>query len=134
MGVDLRGYDAGVRRYTEQTVPNKVRDLRDAAAFEAVATVVRMTIVDTGRAKGNWQVTAGQPAEGHTEDTDKSGAATLGAAQAAVSAARNPWTPIWLHNGLPYIKNMDLGLKNFSRTGALHMVDAAVARVRRMFR
>lgn len=82
-----------------------------AATLHALRDVVLATRVDTGRARGNWQVGEGAPPEGH----DPGAYAPVGrgvpggrardpvaegATQVAAATGRDI---IWLHNGVPYI-------------------------------
>lgn len=78
-----------------------------AAALYALGSVVLGTRVDTGRARGNWQVTEGEPAIGYDPARfDQAGRLgnmdALSEGQAAVlnTSGRDI---IWLHNGVPYI-------------------------------
>ena len=52
-------------------IPGKVSALQKKIVLEALKRIVERTPVDTGRARGNWQVTIGTPARGVVEDSDK---------------------------------------------------------------
>jgi hypothetical protein len=134
MSDDIRSFELGLDRFVRQTVPQRVKDVRNALALEAHSGVINMTIYDTGRARANWQVTVGSPAEGETDDTDTGGAATIAKGAATIASATDPFAPIWLHNGLPYIRPMNDGTHNFVKVGAIRMVETTVDRLRRMMR
>lgn len=80
-------------------------------ALQALGDVVLGTRVDTGRARGNWQVAESAPPEGHDPTAfDPSGRGVPGGSardpiaegQQAVASASGR-DIIWLHNGVPYI-------------------------------
>lgn len=130
MSDNLREFDIGVRRFTEKTVPEAVRDTRDAAALEGLKSLVMLTPVDTGRARGNWQVTVGSPAVGEIDREDKDGSATIAAGAAVVAGASDPYVPIWAHDGVSYITHINDGTE---KVPAIHMLEQTVARLRRIF-
>lgn len=131
MSDNLREFDLGLKTFSEKTVPDAVRDFRDIVSMEALNGVVMLTIYDTGRARGNWQATAGAPAEGYVEDRmDKPGQATRAAGEAVIAETKDPWTPVWLHNGVPYIEVLNDGTET---RPAYHMLEQTVDRLRRRF-
>ncbi len=110
-------------------MPERIRDLRNVLALEALEGVVYLTIVDTGRARGNWQVTVGSPAEGFDAEVfDKVGTETLQQGQAVIETAQDPFEVIWLHNGVPYIVYINDGTETIA---AVHMVERTVERISR---
>jgi len=83
--------------------------------LELAARVIAKTPVDTGRARGNWQVTVETPAEGEVERKDRTGAADAQAGQAFAAAAAalrdlQPYRATWLANNVPYILVLESGL------------------------
>jgi hypothetical protein len=135
MSDDIRSFELGLDRFVRQTVPQRVRNMRNAIALEAHTSLIDMTLYDTGRAKANWQLTVADPANGATDDTDdEDGSATKAKGEATVLGTADSFAPIWLHNGLPYIRNMNDGTHNFVKVGAVRMVETTVDRLRRMFR
>ena len=62
--------------------------------------VIRDTRVDTGRLRGNWQVTENAPASGEIARLDPGGNAT----QAEVARNVKAFTVMYLSNNLPYAK------------------------------
>ncbi len=61
-------------------------------------SVVDNTRVDTGRLKGNWQTSAGSPANGTMDRTDPSGAQV----KSEVAARVEPGAVNYITNNLPY--------------------------------
>jgi hypothetical protein len=66
-------------------------------------SVIKMTPVDTGRAKGNWQCTIGSPASG-TVETSGEDAAMSAMMQAVPDYAGKK---VFLTNNLPYIQKLE---------------------------
>lgn len=134
---NFREFDLGVKTFTK-SVPTAVRDFRDAVALEGLRGVVMLTPVDTGRARANWQTTVGAPASGEREATDMSGRGETGVpvvhtvveGAATVATATDPFSSIWLHNGLSYIGYLNDGT---DKIPAAHMLEQTVQRLVRTF-
>ena len=93
--MDLRDY---ARRKNVE-----IRDVRKAYAFALYSSIVRKTPVDTGRARGNWQVTAGSPAGGEVEDRMKTPRGMDSVPDV------NGDESIFITNNLPYITALEYG-------------------------
>ena len=100
-------FSLGLRRYAGETAPEAANQWAREIAFTAFDRIVQLTPVDTGRARGNWQVSAA-PAVPELEREDKSGRETLRAGNAAI----NEWPvvdSIYIANSLPYIGVLEYG-------------------------
>jgi hypothetical protein len=87
--------------------------------------IIMSTPVDTGRARGNWQTTVGEPATGTVERLDPSGSATVAELVANMGGAGKV---TWLTNNLPYIAVLEYGLyPNPPKRGTLVSRGAAVS-------
>lgn len=106
-------------------------------ALDLTTRIVKRTPVDTGRARGNWSASLGAPDIVATEQTDKSGQATIAAASATVGALA-AGTDFYLANSLPYIRRLEYGHSKQAPSGMLRtsvaeypgVVDRAAAAVR----
>lgn len=87
-------------------------------ATDMFSRIVFRTPVDTGRARGNWQVSFGSPATGVTNNQDSSKLDTGSSLSSMVSAFESlngkviySWKSgdIWLSNNLPYIGKLEYG-------------------------
>lgn len=82
-------------------------------ALEALRRVVKRTPVLKGRARANWQLTIGEPAEGELDQLDPSGATTIAAGtatiQALAQAAPKSFPIVWLTNNVPHILTLEEG-------------------------
>ena len=77
---------------------------------EALSRIVMKTPVDTGRARGNWQVTIGTPAQGWDEtEVDKNGGATINKGTSTINQDLPPFPQIWITNNVPYIERLEAG-------------------------
>ena len=89
------------------------------ACLQLLVGVVMKTPVDTGRARGNWQASVNSPSTVATEDTDKIGAGTIAAGNAAVDGATG--NVFWLSNNLPYIERLEYGHSKQSPQGMVRL-------------
>jgi hypothetical protein len=95
-----------------------------AITFALFAEVVDRTPVDTGRLKGNWQISQGSPATGEVSTTDASGATT----KAAIAVGMGGWgSTTYLANNLPYAQRIEFD--GYSRQAPAGMVRVSFARV-----
>jgi len=88
-------------------------------AMTVLMKLVEKTPVDTGRARGNWQVTLNQPAEGYDEsEIDKNGGNTFTKGSMVIDDA--PEYPIiWITNNVPYIQRLEEGHSGQASTGMM---------------
>ena len=85
------------------TNKDKIVGVKKRFAFMLYSAIVKKTPVDTGRARANWNISAGSPDLTVTEETDKS----FGK-QKKVPDAKGD-TPLYISNNLPYIKTLEFG-------------------------
>ncbi len=99
---NLAQFQLGIRRF-ERKAEERRKGITKAVALRALQGLVSGTRVDTGRARGNWQLGEGAPPEGFDESkTDKTGSSTIGIGSREILAMEGDEV-IWLHNGVPYI-------------------------------
>jgi hypothetical protein len=106
-----------------ETLNKDIDQIVRAIKINTFNGVIRDTRVDTGRLRGNWQTTTGQPAKGVVETINniKQGE-DGGSAQDDVIKTIKPDTIDWLTNNLPYAEYWE------GRDG---MIDKNVARLQR---
>jgi len=107
---NLQEFKIGVTRRIDESRERHRQRVR-AAVLYGLQNLVFGTRVDTGRARGNWQVTEGDPAMGYDwERKDMAGREgnrdTFAEESAAIGAASGA-DIIWIHNGLPYISILE---------------------------
>ena len=91
--------------------------------LEAFKRIILRTPVDTGMARGNWQVSAGAPVTVQIADGDKSGTATLSKSESGVLS----WScqgSLFMVNNLPYIGKLEYGSSKQAPQGMVRLTMA----------
>lgn len=90
-------------------------------AFDALGGLVKLTPVDTGRARGNWRVVVGGSVPTGEIDRDRRG----GSADPGETAKLKKWKPgklIYLFNNVSYITALNQGSSKQNRSGIVSPV------------
>lgn len=111
-------FEGQLKAYAKKT-KSSLEQAERAIVLAVFNGVISDTRVDTGRARGNWQTTTGQSANGTLERNDPSGAQAMADAAASVK----PGQMNYLTNNLPYIGKLE---------DADAMVDKNMARIERI--
>jgi|TARA_R110002167_G_scaffold92478_1_gene248332 hypothetical protein len=96
-------------------LPEMANDIKIRSALDLMNRIILMTPVDTGRARGNWQLTQRSPATGKISEDDanvsKAEAPPSGIMKQAEQTAigSQPGDDIWISNNLPYIEVLEEG-------------------------
>lgn len=98
--------------------------------FEALKRVVQKTPVDTGRARGNWQVSVGQPIETVRDERDKRGGRTISEGFDVMDAQAQPYGVVYISNNVDYIGPLEDGSSKQAPEG---MVAVTVAEIEAAF-
>lgn len=125
----LERFNREVKAYAAK-IPGKVTVLQKKLVLEALRRIVQKTPVDTGRARGNWQVTIGGPASGVLERLDKDGSETIQKGLAAVASLPD-FQVVWISNNLEYIEFLESGSSKQAPKG---MVRLTILQLREMVR
>jgi hypothetical protein len=94
------------------------------STIELFGSVIKMTPVDTGRAKGNWQCTIGSPATSEIERDDGSKKDSLSSSKAyeeVVKTVPRSGNVVWLSNNVPYIRNLEYGSSQQALSGMVRV-------------
>ena len=124
---NLGEFNAELREFGENVVPERHLIFQRRIALELLRRIVKRTPVDTGRARGNWQVNAGPADEGTVEVF---GDAALGVGAQAINAIRMPFGLITIFNNVNYITFLEEGSSQQARQG---MVAVSLAEVQSAF-
>lgn len=92
-------------------------------ALDMFTRVILKSPVDTGRFRGNWQVTIGLKPVPQIADKDKGGGATIAKAQALVGQAK-AGDVIALSNSLPYARALEYGHSKQAPAGMVRITVA----------
>ena len=105
--------------------------IQQKVALQLLTGIVNMTPVLTGRARGNWQVTIGQPTTTDLPETyDKVGQETIQKGSSTIQSLTTLGA-IYLTNNLPYIQALEDGSSTQAPSG---MVTVTLDRVSSQFR
>jgi hypothetical protein len=88
----------------------KLNKLMRFLAFEGLGRLILKTPVDTGRARGNWQVAA-DPDVDELDNFDKEGTTVFqdGIDDATQLLGSNPFISVFISNTVPYIERLEDG-------------------------
>lgn len=106
-----------------------VRALQKKLTLEALRRIVMKTPVDTGRARGNWQVQIGEAPEDEIDRIDKAGSSTIAEGTAIVKEVF-PYVIIHITNNVPYIIYLEEGT---SKQASIGMVKTTIEELGLMF-
>ena len=123
-------HDKYVADFTRQLKIAGKRTLEEVVKIEktivldAFTSIVMKTPVDTGRARGNWQVNIGSPAT-TPKGNSKTGRRPIRSGTAAINNAR-PHGAYYIVNNVPYVPYLENG---WSRQAPLGMVALTVQEI-----
>ena len=122
---DLEQFNKAVAGFELKVVPEKANQFKRAIALQILARVVMMTPVDTGRARGNWQVSINTINIGELSRLDSNGPGTIQTESEKIGDVQ-PGDAIWIHNNLPYIHVLEDGSSAQAPTGMLRVTLAEI--------
>ncbi len=119
MPFDLKSFDQQLT-VAEAQVQLLLLTVTRKLALEILRRVVLRTPVRTGRARGNWQVSIGNPKDGTLDKTDAEGGATIADGTLVINAYTG-FKEIWLANNLPYISRLEDGYSSQAPVGMVQI-------------
>jgi hypothetical protein len=123
----IADFNAKVRNFARKVVPEQTLTFYTRLGLEVLRNVVFLTPVDTGRARGNWQLTIGSPAIGQRDDFKSRDVVSEGA---AVLGNMKGLEVVWISNNVPYIGLLERGS---SRQAPAGMVAVTLATIGQTF-
>ena len=121
-------FNAALERFAKKVVPEQVVLLQKKVAFQVLTGVVLKTPVDTGRARGGWQLDVGA-VSGAPERLDKDGSAIFADAARKLGALRFG-ERVAISNNVTYIIYLENGSSDQAPQG---MVAITLDEVRSQF-
>jgi hypothetical protein len=118
-----------IEDFIRRQVPEIAAAVQAKVVLQGLVGVVRKSPVDTGRFRGNWQVTQGEPAVGETGREDPTGESTI-AAGSASAASLTPYSVAWITNNVPYAQRLEEG---WSQQAPQGVVALTLAELRAQF-
>lgn len=104
----VQKFNDQLRTFARTLAPAKVAALERKVALEGLRRLVLKTPVDTGRARGGWQVVIGRFPQGPTDRLDPTGEGTIQAGAGVIAAIRTPRRCV-LSNNVEYIEKLEHG-------------------------
>lgn len=92
-----------------KALPERANDIKIVTALDLMNRIVEKTPVDTGRARGNWQLAAGTAAEGEVANAEGLTPSTIMHDAEQKTASVTIGEDIWISNNLPYIEALEEG-------------------------
>ena len=99
-------------------------DLMQKVVVVSLQGIMSRTPVDTGRARANWNVSAGQPDLKVSENTDAGEATNRGLAEAKQVSLRD--RNVYISNNLPYSMRLEYGWSGQAPQGMVRVTAAEV--------
>lgn len=135
MGVNVEKFNRQIGKFAKQLPREFIPAFHRKIAFDVLAGVTRKTRVDTGRARGNWQVSTSKPNARVVkvkagQSPAEISAAAMARAVAILSGAKNP-TTIYVFNNVEYIIFLEDGTPKMK---ADHMLQRTLDEVSQQFR
>lgn len=129
MANDLRSFQLQLDRAYERKVEQRVAQVTRWVALEALRRVVMKTPVDTGRARGSWQVAVSVRPTGEVDIYDKDGGATIAEGSREIAQV-GPYETIYIASNLSYILPLEEG---HSRQAPNGMVATTISELQAFF-
>lgn len=122
MSDNLTVFIKNISDFIDIHVPKAVQAFHQKLALQALEGVVDLTRVDTGNARGGWQVLIGDLSQVAETVEDQSGSGTISRG-ASIIATAEPYSVIFLANAVHYIRYLNDGT---SRMGGDFMIEQTI--------
>lgn len=122
-------FDAELKRFAESIEEVEIPTLLKAIGLEVLKRLIMKTPVDTGRARGSWQVGIGADPTTPAGSVDISGAATIASGVSALSSVKAN-DVLYFNNLVHYITYLDKGSSKQAPQG---IVDVTLMEVTQAF-
>lgn len=106
LDANLKKFNAEISVFISTIVPNDVVSLQKKLAFQALERLVNKTRVDTGRARGNYQVSINQPMNNEIDREDRNGGTVMDTELTKLSMLP-PYQIVYIANSVPYIEVLE---------------------------
>ena len=114
-----------INRWVEE-VEDDVKSILQTIVFRIGREVVTLSPVDTGRFKGNWQLTIGSPATGSLLRYDETGGIVLSDMQRVVRTL-TPGQVAYIQNTVEYGYDLEYGSSQQAPDGMVRITEAKFA-------
>lgn len=128
--INLNDFNRELKEFGQDLVPEEHLTLQKTIAIDLLRRIIFRTPVDTGRARGNWQVNRGRALEQSIPQLDKQGVSTLAQGANTITLATLPYGVITIFNNVNYINILEGGGSQQAPTG---MVSVSVVETEAQF-
>lgn len=111
MTFSIRGlaqFEADLAAFSQTLMPQASLDFQQKIILDLLTGMVMRTPVDTGRARGGWQVTVATPATSERKQSDRGGSSTINDGTVAMSAMQ-PYGIAYINNNVFYLPFLEGG-------------------------
>lgn len=127
--VALQKFNLELVRFGSVLLPQQLVDFHQKVVLQVLNGVIFKTPVDTGRARGGWQVTINFVSNEDTGIKDKNGSATVEAGVGALNGLK-PFSVVYVNNNVEYIIPLEEG---HSKQAPQGMIALTLEEVRQQF-
>jgi hypothetical protein len=120
MITNLKQFNDTVEKSFKRLTEEQVVLAQKKIVLDLLRKVIRRTPVDTGRARGNWQVSIDFPATGELEVLHENAHTIFARGNAAIKKLP-PYKIVWLTNNVSYIVALENGHSKRSPEGMLRV-------------
>ena len=121
MGIkNLKSFNQQLNQFSKSLIPADAVLFQKKIALDLLVKIVLRTPVDTGRARGGWQVTIGQPATDSPLALDKDGGATIAKGKKVIESVGFGQV-IYISNNVTYIRALEEGWSKRSADGMVQV-------------
>lgn len=125
----MAGFLARFRRAETRVMENKGTATRKAV-IDLFQRVVNESPFDTGRFKGNWQISSNRPKEGTLDREDPNGSQANAEIAQHMASIQDPLEmEVWLVNNLPYAEPLEYGYSDQAPEGMVRVNVAKFPRI-----
>lgn len=129
MSSNLADFENRIRRWAEERPKLAVRIARRRISLDALTSLVLLTPVDTGRARGGWNVTFDTPSDALTDKVDRQGSSTIAAGRSIINSAPT-FGVIYIQNAVRYVRFLEEGTP---RMAPFAMLERTLTRLQEIF-
>jgi hypothetical protein len=106
-GAQMSKFTLDIQAFVAKAKKNPETVMR-AVSLKLFSAIIKSSPVDTGRFRGNWQITGATPATGLIPGVDPTGNKAVNSAVTYITNSPN-WYEFTLTNNLPYAERLEYG-------------------------
>jgi hypothetical protein len=112
-------FSLDLNKFISKTKANADQVVRQST-MSVLSGVVKRSPVDTGRFRGNWQVSPVNPITSEIARDDKTGSATIASGLSVMNSVKAGGV-VWITNNLPYARRLENGWSDQAPQGMVRL-------------